>query len=49
MKVLGLIPSRIGSTRLPAKALLPINKIPLVIHTYKEKNYQKIRRYNYLL
>ncbi len=35
MKVLGLIPSRIGSTRLPAKALLPINKIPLVIHTYK--------------
>lgn len=35
MKVLGLIPSRIGSTRLPAKALLPISGIPLVIHTYK--------------
>ena len=35
MKILGLIPSRIGSTRLPAKALLPIGGIPLVIHTYK--------------
>jgi 3-deoxy-manno-octulosonate cytidylyltransferase (CMP-KDO synthetase) len=35
MKILGLIPSRIGSTRLPAKALLPISGIPLVIHTYK--------------
>ena len=35
MKVLGLIPSRIGSKRLPAKALLPISGIPLVIHTYK--------------
>ena len=35
MKILGLIPSRIGSTRLPAKALLSISGIPLVIHTYK--------------
>ena len=41
MKVLGLIPSRIGSTRLPAKALLPINKIPLVIHTYKRAKLSK--------
>ena len=41
LKVLGLIPSRIGSTRLPAKALLPINKIPLVIHTYKRAKLSK--------
>ena len=41
MKVLGLIPSRIGSKRLPAKALLPIGKIPLVIHTYKRAKLSK--------
>ena len=35
MKVLGLIPTRIGSTRLPAKPLLEINQIPLIIHTYR--------------
>ena len=35
MKILGLIPTRIGSTRLPSKPLLEINKIPLIIHTYK--------------
>ena len=34
-KVVGLIPTRLNSTRLPQKALLPINKIPLVVHTYK--------------
>ncbi len=35
MKVLGLIPTRLGSTRLPSKPLLEINGIPLIIHTYK--------------
>ena len=35
MKVLGLIPTRLGSTRLPAKPLLEISGIPLIIHTYK--------------
>tara|TARA_B110000971_G_C20020710_1_gene506193 strand:- start:2 stop:766 length:765 start_codon:yes stop_codon:yes gene_type:complete len=35
IKVVGLIPTRIGSTRLPAKPLLEIKKIPLIIHTYK--------------
>ena len=39
--ILGLIPSRIGSKRLPAKALLPIGKIPLVIHTYKRAKLSK--------
>jgi len=41
MRVLGLIPTRIGSTRLPAKPLLEINGIPLVIHTYKRAKLSK--------
>jgi len=41
MKVLGLIPTRIGSTRLPSKPLLEINGIPLVIHTYKRAKLSK--------
>jgi len=35
MKVLGLIPTRLNSTRLPQKSLLEINKIPLIVHVYK--------------
>ena len=34
-KILGLIPTRLGSARLPAKALLPINNLPLIVHVYK--------------
>ena len=34
-KILGLIPTRLGSKRLPAKALLPINNYPLIVHVYK--------------
>lgn len=34
-KIIGVIPSRIGSTRLPRKALLEIDGIPLVIHVLK--------------
>ena len=34
-KILGLIPTRLNSQRLPQKALLPINDIPLIVHTYK--------------
>ncbi len=41
MKVIGLIPTRIGSTRLPSKPLLEINGIPLVIHTYKRAKLSK--------
>ena len=33
-KVLGLIPSRLSSKRLPQKPLLKINGVPLIIHTY---------------
>jgi 3-deoxy-manno-octulosonate cytidylyltransferase (CMP-KDO synthetase) len=35
MKVIGLIPSRLNSTRLPSKALLPIDGLPLIVHTLK--------------
>jgi len=33
--ILVLIPTRLNSRRLPAKALLPINNLPLVMHVYK--------------
>ena len=29
------IPTRLNSRRLPAKALLPINNIPIIIHVYR--------------
>ena len=35
LNVIGLIPTRLNSERLPQKALMPINGIPLVVHTYK--------------
>lgn len=35
IKVLALIPTRLNSRRLPAKALLPINDLPLIMHVYK--------------
>jgi|TARA_B110000238_G_C16022339_1_gene393778 3-deoxy-manno-octulosonate cytidylyltransferase (CMP-KDO synthetase) len=41
MKAIGLIPTRLNSTRLPQKALLEINNIPLVIHTYKRAKLSK--------
>ena len=41
MKAIGLIPTRLNSTRLPQKALLPINDIPLIIHTYKRAKLSK--------
>ncbi len=34
-RVVGLIPVRIESSRLPGKALLPIDGLPAIIHTYK--------------
>ena len=40
-KILGLIPVRLGSTRLPAKALLPINNLPLIVHVYKRAKLSK--------
>ena len=33
--IIGLIPSRLHSTRLPEKALTNIDGLPLIVHTYK--------------
>jgi|TARA_B100001094_G_scaffold158288_1_gene153226 3-deoxy-manno-octulosonate cytidylyltransferase (CMP-KDO synthetase) len=41
-RILGLIPSRIGSKRLHAKALLPINNYPLIVHVYKRAKLSKM-------
>ena len=41
IKVLGLIPSRLGSKRLPQKGLLLINNLPLVIHTFRRAKLSK--------
>ena len=40
-KILGLIPTRLNSSRLPQKALLEIENIPLIIHTYKRAELSK--------
>lgn len=40
-KILGLIPTRLNSSRLPQKALLTIENIPLVVHTYKRSMLSK--------
>ena len=42
MKILGLIPTRLGSKRLPSKPLLKINDIPLIVHTYKRAKMSKL-------
>ena len=41
-KVIGLIPTRLNSTRLPQKALLEIKDIPLVVHTFKRSKLSKM-------
>ena len=40
-KIIGLIPTRLNSRRLPAKALLPINNIPLIVHVYRRAKLSK--------
>lgn len=40
-KIIGLIPTRLHSTRLPQKSLLQINNLPLIIHTYKRAKLSK--------
>lgn len=35
MKTIGLIPSRLESKRLPGKALLDIDGMPMIVHVYK--------------
>jgi len=41
MRVIGLIPTRLNSTRIPQKSLLQINKIPLIVHVYKRSRLSK--------
>ena len=41
MKTIGLIPTRLNSSRLPQKCLLPINGIPMIIHTYRRSKLSK--------
>lgn len=41
IRILGLIPTRLNSERLPQKALMEIEKIPLIIHTYKRAKMSK--------
>ena len=40
-KVIGLIPTRLSSTRLSKKPLININNIPLIIHTYRRAKLAK--------
>ena len=41
LKILGLIPTRLNSVRLPQKALLKIGKLPLIIHVYRRAKLAK--------
>jgi 3-deoxy-manno-octulosonate cytidylyltransferase (CMP-KDO synthetase) len=41
MKIIGLIPTRMNSSRLPYKSLLPINGIPMIVHVYKRSKLAK--------
>ena len=40
-KKVGLIPSRLSSTRLHQKPLLKINNVPIIIHTYMRAKLSK--------
>ena len=40
--VVALIPARLDSSRLYAKSLLPIDGLPLVVHTYKRAKLSKL-------
>lgn len=41
MNVVGMIPARLESSRLPQKALLDIAGLPMVVHTYKRSLFAK--------
>ena len=46
--VVALIPARLDSSRLYAKSLLPIDGLPLVVHTYKRTKLSKYFREVYI-
>ena len=41
LKAIALIPTRLGSTRLPSKPLLEIQGIPMIVHVYKRAKLSK--------
>lgn len=41
MKVIGLIPSRLNSSRLPSKALLDLDGLPVIVHVFKRAQLAK--------
>ena len=41
MKIIGLIPARLNSSRLPNKPLLEIDGLPMIVHTYKRSSLSK--------
>ncbi len=41
MKVIGMVPARLQSSRLPKKALIDISGLPMVIHTCKRAQFAK--------
>ena len=41
MRIVGVIPCRLKSTRLPSKALLMIDSLPLIVHTMKRAQLAK--------
>ena len=41
MKIIGLIPCRLKSTRLPSKALLMVDGLPVIVHTLKRAQLAK--------
>ena len=41
MKVVGIIPVRENSTRLPGKALKLIKGLPAIVHVYKRSEFSK--------
>ena len=48
INVVALIPARLDSSRLYAKSLLPIDGLPLVVHTYKRTKLSKYFREVYI-
>jgi len=49
MKIVGMVPARLESSRLPRKALIDIEGIPMVIHTCKRAQRSKLLSEVYLV
>ncbi len=42
MKIVGLIPARLQSSRLPNKALIDIEGLPMIVHTFKRAQFSRV-------